>query len=67
VADKRRGRGEDAVYFAHAKGTPCKDGRYHKGCKGQWRGSVSLGLSDDGKTRIRPTVSAQTKTGSMTG
>jgi integrase len=63
VADKRRGRGEDAVYFAHAKGTACKDARYHKGCKGRWRGSVSLGLSDDGKTRIRPTVSARTKTG----
>jgi hypothetical protein len=47
MAVKRRGRGEDSVYFDQANG--------------YWVGSVSLGFSPDGKRRRR-TVRARTKT-----
>lgn len=54
----RRGSGEDAIYFDHA--AECKDARYHKPCRGRWRGAVSLGYDGSGK-RIRRKVSGQTK------
>ena len=57
---KRRGRGEDAVYFDH-EGSQCQDARYHQRCRGRWRGVVSLGYGPDGK-RIRRKVSGSTKT-----
>jgi len=60
VGAKRRGRGEDAVYFDH-EGEPCQDARYHKRCQGRWRGVVSLGFGPGGK-RIRRKVSGKTKT-----
>jgi hypothetical protein len=42
VADgKRRGYGEDSIYFDHA--SDCRDGQHHRGCQGRWRGSISLG------------------------
>src|SRR6266705_946205 len=47
MAVKRRGRGEDSVYFDQANGC--------------WVGSVSLGFSPDGKRRRR-TVRGRTKT-----
>src|SRR6266567_3814238 len=47
MAVKRRGRGEDSVYFDQANG--------------YWVGSVSLGFSADGKRRRR-TVRGRTKT-----
>ena len=57
---RRRGYGEDAIYFDHAG--DCRDGKHHKGCPGRWRGVISLGFGPDGKRR-RKKVSAQTKTG----
>ena len=60
VADgKRRGYGEDSIYFDHA--SDCRDGQHHRGCPGRWRGSVSMGFGADGK-RIRRKVSGRTKT-----
>ena len=60
VADsKRRGYGEDSIYFDHA--SDCRDGQHHRGCQGRWRGSVSLGFGADGR-RIRRKVSGRTKT-----
>jgi len=56
---RRRGYGEDAIYFDHAG--DCRDGKHHKGCPGRWRGVISLGFGPDGKRR-RKKVSAQTKT-----
>jgi integrase len=57
---KRRGRGEDSVYFDH-QGAPCLDARYHQRCEGRWRGVISLGYGPDAK-RIRRKVSGSTKT-----
>jgi hypothetical protein len=57
---ERRGRGEDAVYYDHM-GTVCKDSRYHRNCKGRWRGEISLGKNGAGKP-MRRKVSAETKT-----
>ena len=59
VETRRRGYGEDAIYFDHAG--DCRDGKHHKGCPGRWRGVISLGFGPDGKRR-RKKVSAQTKT-----
>jgi len=60
VADgKRRGYGEDSIYFDHA--SDCRDGQHHRGCQGRWRGSVSLGFGANGR-RIRRKVSGRTKT-----
>ena len=56
---KRRGYGEDSIYFDHA--SDCRDGQHHRGCPGRWRGSVSMGFGADGK-RIRRKVSGRTKT-----
>ena len=55
---KRRGYGEDGIYFDHRG--DCRDGDHHKTCAGRWRGVVSLGFDVDGK-RIRSKVSGQTK------
>ena len=57
---RRRGHGDDAVYFDH-EGAPCQDARFHKRCTGRWRGVVSLGYGADGK-RVRRKVSGKTKT-----
>jgi RecJ-like exonuclease len=57
---KRRGRGEDAIYFDH-EGTDCRDLRHHWRCEGRWRGVISLGYGPDSK-RIRRKVSGKTKT-----
>ena len=60
VADsKRRGYGEDSIYFDHT--SDCRDGQHHRGCQGRWRGSISLGFGADGR-RIRRKVSGRTKT-----
>ena len=55
---KRRGYGEDGIYFDHRD--DCRDGVHHRTCSGRWRGVVSLGFDADGK-RIRKKVSGQTK------
>jgi hypothetical protein len=55
---KRRGYGEDGIYFDHRG--DCRDSAHHRTCDGRWRGVVSLGFSADGK-RIRKKVSGQTK------
>jgi integrase len=59
VDTRRRGYGEDGIYFDHA--SECRDTRHHKGCTGRWRGVISLGFSADGKRR-RKKVSGKTKT-----
>ena len=56
---KRRGYGEDGIYFDH--GGDCRDSARHKTCPGRWRGVVSLCFDADGK-RIRKKVSGQTRT-----
>jgi len=43
--DKRRGHGEDSIYFDHRVGTECLDARLHRRCVGRWRGVVSLGMA----------------------
>src|SRR6516162_7162780 len=55
---RRRGYGEDAIYFDHTG--ECRDRRHHKGCPGRWRGVVSLGFDPGGK-RQRKKVSGKTK------
>ena len=49
---------DDAIYFDHS--SDCRDGRYHKGCPGRWRGAVSLGYGPDGK-RLRRKVGGRTR------
>ena len=56
---KRRGYGEDGIYFDH--GGDCRDNAHHKTCPGRWRGVVSLGFDAGGK-RIRKKVGGQTRT-----
>jgi integrase len=56
---KRRGYGEDGIYFDHRG--DCRDSAHHKTCSGRWRGVISLGYAADGK-RIRKKVSGQTRT-----
>ena len=56
---KRRGWGEDSIYFDHA--SECRDPEHHRGCVGRWRGSVSLGFGPDGR-RVRRKVGGRTKT-----
>jgi hypothetical protein len=46
--------GEDGIYFDHL--AECQDGAHHKGCRGRWRGAISLGYGLDGK-RLRRKVS----------
>lgn len=61
MADKRRGHGEDSIYFDHQSGSECRDAKFHKGCRGRWRGVISLGSGADGR-RVRRKVSGRTKT-----
>jgi hypothetical protein len=55
---KRRGYGEDGIYFDHR--ADCRDSAHHRICDGRWRGVVSLGFNADGK-RVRKEVSGKTK------
>src|SRR5262245_1137087 len=56
---KRRGYGEDSIYFDHAG--ECRDGEHHRSCPGRWRGSVSLGFGPNG-SRVRRVVNGRAKT-----
>jgi hypothetical protein len=55
---RRRGYGEDGIYFDHRGG--CRDSAHHKTCAGRWHGVVSPGFNTDGK-RIRKKVSGKAK------
>jgi integrase len=55
---KRRGYGEDGIYFDHR--ADYRDSAHHRTCDGRWRGVVSLGFNADGK-RVRKKVSGKTK------
>lgn len=55
---KRRGYGEDGIYFDHRG--DCRDSAYHRACIWRWRGVVSLGFGADGK-RVGRKVSGQTR------
>jgi len=58
----RRGQGDGGLAFEHATGSVyCTDAKFHRHCKGRWRGSISLGFDKDGN-RIRKKISAKTKT-----
>ena len=34
--------GYGSIYFDHAPGSDCGDGRYHRHCTGRWRGELQL-------------------------
>ena len=51
----------DTIYFEHARGSECRDARFHRSCTGRWRGEISLGFDGSGK-RLRRKVSGRTKT-----
>ena len=57
VAKGAQGRG--TIIFDH-EGAPCTDNRYHRHCKGRWRGVLSRGFGPDGRRR-RYKVSGRTK------
>ena len=52
-------QGRGSVIFDH-EGAPCTDSRYHRHCRGRWRGVLSKGFGPDGK-RKRYKVSGRTK------
>jgi len=56
VGSKRRGYGEDSVYFDHS--SDCRDSQHLRGCPGRWRGEISRGFGPDGR-RIRRKVSGR--------
>jgi site-specific recombinase XerD len=57
VAKGAQGRG--TIIFDH-EGAPCTDSRFHRHCKGRWRGVLSQGFGPDGRRR-RYKVSGRTK------
>lgn len=52
-------QGRGSIIFDH-EGAPCTDSRYHRYCRGRWRGVLSKGFGPDGKRR-RYKVSGRTK------
>ena len=57
MAKGAQGRG--SIIFYH-EGAPCVDSRFHRRCRGRWRGVLSRGFGPDG-TRRRYKVSGRTK------
>ena len=56
----RRGlQGRGSILVVH-QGAPCTDSRYHRQCRGCWRGVLSKGFGPDGRRR-RYKVSGRTK------
>jgi integrase len=53
-------KGDGSVSFEHVTGTPCREPRYHRRCRGRWRGIVDMGRDDHGKRRTRK-ISAATR------
>ena len=52
-------QGRGSIIFDH-EGAPCTDSKYHRHCRGRWRGVLSRGFGSDGK-RKRYKVSGRTK------
>ena len=52
-------QGRGSIIFDH-EGAPCTDSRYHRHCRGRWRGVLSKGFGPDGRRR-RYKVSGRTK------
>ncbi len=52
-------QGRGSIIFDH-EGAPCTDSKYHRHCRGRWRGVLSKGFGPDGKRR-RYKVSGRTK------
>jgi integrase len=52
-------QGRGSIIFDH-EGAPCTDSKYHRHCRGRWRGVLSKGFGPDGK-RKRYKVSGRTK------
>ena len=55
----RASQGPGSIIVDH-EGAPCTDSRYHRYCRGRWRGVLSRGFGPDG-TRRRYKVSGRTK------
>jgi Phage integrase, N-terminal SAM-like domain len=52
-------QGRGSIIFDH-EGAPCADSKYHRHCRGRWRGVFSKGFGADGR-RKRYKVSGRTK------
>ena len=52
-------QGRGSIIFDH-EGAPCADSKYHRHCRGRWRGVLSKGFGPDGR-RKRYKVSGRTK------
>ena len=52
-------QGRGSIIFDH-EGAPCTESRYHRHCRGRWRGVLSKGFGPDGRRR-RYKVSGRTK------
>jgi integrase len=52
-------QGRGSIIFDH-EGAPCTDSKYHRHCRGRWRGVLSRGFGPDGRRR-RYKVSGRTK------
>jgi hypothetical protein len=52
-------QGRDSIICDH-EGAPCSDSKYHRHCRGRWRGVLSKGFGPDGRRR-RYKVSGRTK------
>ena len=52
-------QGRGSIIFDH-EGAPCSDSKYHRHCRGRWRGVLSKGFGPDGRRR-RYKVSGRTK------
>jgi integrase len=59
LAAGKGAQGRGTIIFDH-EGAPCTDSRYHRHCKGRWRGVLSRGFGPDGRRR-RYKVSGRTK------
>jgi hypothetical protein len=52
-------QGRGSIIVDH-EGAPCTDSRYHRYCRGRWRGVLGKGFGPDGRRR-RYKVSGRTK------
>ena len=53
-------QGRDSIICDH-EGAPCTDSKYHRHCRGRWRGVLSKGFGPDGRRRRYKVRSGRTK------
>ena len=53
-------KGDGSISFEHVPGTVCREARYHRRCRGRWRGIVDTGRDEQGRRRTRK-VSGQSR------